>query len=835
MTEALPSRSDGASISDAARALKLREKRAASARLLTGYTVAQSANNVETSGPPPTLLELMSSLVTAWRNLAAYPPGHPARASALATAHTRLRASLAAASPLVLGISRDALVSGGKKLEASHVRAFARALYRRNGGVLRFEEDVELRELETFLALLGDTGPARDRPLTVEELQAAGITHIHVSAIDYSALVTTSDLDEPGGEDGSLWDGLLQTLLAGQPVFGGGMTLPRERYSAETIASLFRGGPGAGGSGPGGSESGASPGPGGGPPGAGTGSGGPIGGGPGGGGPGGSGSAGGGWPGSGAGRGAGAQAPPPAGETPGRGGQGARLGLAAAHTLAAAVAARLASADDDQRETLAPQIIQLIRALPNEVREPVLAAALRVLATEDEASAHLARLAAALPPADVLRGLRRLAQEQGQLSSHALRMAQALAEAHEDLPPAPGLPEPPADFAAMAALFREEDVDRYNPEDHRALLAQKPTVDLAAIAVELAADPDAFGPDTESDDAIERRVVTTLLDMTAVSPDVARPLVLGRLRDIFVRALQASRFAQAISMIRAIRDLAADPSQAERRRALDEFVEHLADAPTLAALVAASRQPGGPPFVQVQSLVLALGASAAHGLLEALAAEPDRARRLRLIELAASLGPAIVPETRRLLADSRWYVVRNMVLLLRRVHDKSAMSEILRCADHPDLRVRLEAIRALFAFDTKVPRDLLARTINHPDPRLAEAAVLLSGQHGITQATDLLVEILLRWDFLGRRRSLRLKALRALADLADPAVLPRLDRFFRERPFPVVALEERRAAYRLLGSYDQAARAAYLARGEKSRDSLIRDICRALVRASAAK
>jgi HEAT repeat protein len=235
----------------------------------------------------------------------------------------------------------------------------------------------------------------------------------------------------------------------------------------------------------------------------------------------------------------------------------------------------------------------------------------------------------------------------------------------------------------------------------------------------------------------------------------------------------------------------------------------------------------------VQTLVLTLGASATHGLLEALAAEPDRARRLRLIELAASLGPAIVPETRRLLADPRWYVVRNMVLLLRRVHDKSAMSEILRCADHPDLRVRLEAIRALFAFDSAVPRDLLARTIHHPDPRLAEAAVLLSGQHGITQATDLLVEILLKWDFFGRRRSIRLKALRALADLADPAVLPRIDRFFREWPFPLVALEERRVAYRLLASYDGAARAPYVARGEKSRDSLIRDICRGLTRAAA--
>ncbi|HZP39666.1 MAG TPA: HEAT repeat domain-containing protein [Methylomirabilota bacterium] len=760
---------------------------------------------METPAPPPTLLELLSSLVTAWRNLASYPPGHPARATALATAHGRLQAHLAHASPLVLGVARDALVSGDKKVETAHVRALARALYRRNGGVLRIDEGVEPRELETFLTMLSETGPSRDRPLTADILQAAGVHRIELAPIDYSAVVTTSDLDTPSGEDTSLWDGLMQTLLAGQPLVPGSGTGPgRERYSAESIASLFRGAPGEGDPEPGGA--------------------GGLGG-----------------PGSGGGRGAGdgdalhgeAGAATGSGTGPSGPRGGGRLGLAAAHTLARAIGARLAVADGDARETLAPQIIQLIRALPGEVREPVLLAALRVLATDEGTGHHLAAIAAALPATDVLRGLRRLAQEQGQLSGHALRMAQALAETHEEVPETSGLPEPPADFAAMAALFREEDVDRYNPEDHRALLAQKPTVDLSAIAVEVAADPEGFGPDTESDDAIERRLVTTLLDMTANSPEVVRPLALGRLREVYLRALQGNRFAGAIAMIRAIRELAADPALAALRGELDAFVERLADAPTLAALVAASRQPGGPPFVQVQTLVLVLGASATHGLLEALAAEPDRARRLRLIELAASLGPAIVPETRRLLGDPRWYVVRNMVLLLRRVHDKSAMGEILRCADHPDLRVRLEAIRALFAFDSAVPRDLLARTIHHPDPRLAEAAVLLTGQHGITQATDLLVQILSKWDFLGRRRSIRLKALRALADMADPAVLPRIARFFREWPFPLVALEERRVAYRLLASYDPAARAPYVARGERSRDSVIRDICRGLNRAAA--
>ncbi|MGH7416974.1 MAG: hypothetical protein ACREKB_04270, partial [Candidatus Rokuibacteriota bacterium] len=204
----------------------------------------------------------MSSLVTAWRNLAAYPSGHPARTSALTTAHARLVALLAAATPLVLGISRDGLTSGNKKLEFAHVRAFARALYRRNGALLRFDEGVEPRELEVLLTLLGDAAAPRERSFLGDELRGAGITHISISAIDYSALVTTAEV-ETSGTGETLWDDLMQALLAEQPLTGeGSAPASRERYSAESIASLFRGGtgtggpgtggPGAGGSGPGG-------------------------------------------------------------------------------------------------------------------------------------------------------------------------------------------------------------------------------------------------------------------------------------------------------------------------------------------------------------------------------------------------------------------------------------------------------------------------------------------------------------------------------------------------------------------------------------------------------
>src|SRR5215469_3050420 len=203
---------------------------------------------METSGPPPTLLEVVSSLVTAWRNQAAYPAAHPARTSALAAAHGRLRAYLAASSPLVLAIAGEGLSSGDQKLRAAQVQAFARALYRRNAGLLKIEDGVELRELEGLLTALGDAGAAsREREFIGDEIREAGITHITISTIDYSALVTTSEIGESVSQ-GSLWDDLMRALLAEQPMIAeGGPPGGRGRNSAESIASLFRGGPGAGG------------------------------------------------------------------------------------------------------------------------------------------------------------------------------------------------------------------------------------------------------------------------------------------------------------------------------------------------------------------------------------------------------------------------------------------------------------------------------------------------------------------------------------------------------------------------------------------------------------
>jgi len=162
------------------------------------------------------------------------------------------------------------------------------------------------------------------------------------------------------------------------------------------------------------------------------------------------------------------------------------------------------------------------------------------------------------------------------------------------------------------------------------------------------------------------------------------------------------------------------------------------------------------------------------------------------------------------------------------VGDPGSLPDVRRATAHPDLRVRLEAIRNLFAFEAAASRDLLRAAIHDPDPRLAAEAIELAGAHGIVEAVEPLVELLAAWDPFGRRRALRLKAIRALAELADGRALPPLTRYGARYPWPPVAAEERRALYRSLEAYPAEARRELVERGRRSRDPEVRLLARQL-------
>ena len=95
----------------------------------------------------------------------------------------------------MLGVARDGLLYGEKKIDSVNVEALAEALYRRNAALVYIEEGVEAGDLEALLRLLAETrrGAASARR-SATSCSPAGVDRVTISSIDYTRLVTTDRL-----------------------------------------------------------------------------------------------------------------------------------------------------------------------------------------------------------------------------------------------------------------------------------------------------------------------------------------------------------------------------------------------------------------------------------------------------------------------------------------------------------------------------------------------------------------------------------------------------------------------------------------------------------------
>lgn len=481
-----------------------------------------------------------------------------------------------------------------------------------------------------------------------------------------------------------------------------------------------------------------------------------------------------------------------------------------------------------ERMLAASQIAELVRALPEDIRGAMVASALRALASDEGAGDALKVLADSAAPDTILQALR-IIKEEVPLSSHALRLLHALSAVAPSTVKRQVAAPDQALLAELSVLFLEDDVDRYNPEDHKQL--------LTFFALEVPIVPDQvvdLGDRMVSltDDVVGDHLSGASIEMLVrFGGSEGTDVLLSRIEGLFRDCVSRGRLEAAVVLAEDLKAMGdARMILPAVQPEVDAAIGRMCTPDSIRAILDAVNRRGERSRALAQRLLEALGGAAGRGFLVALAEDTDKSRRRRILELLVSLGPVIAAPTRELLEDPRWYVVRNMVVILQRIGDRGALAQVRKCAAHPDIRVRLEAIKYLLAFDPEVPKDLLARAIHDPDPKVAEAAVTLAGSYGIREAVGPLLDLVADWDFLGRRRSIRLKALRALGELGNPDALPKLDRFFRNWLVPLVSLDERRAAFRALSTYPEEARTAVVERGLRSRDEDIRRICLDLMR-----
>lgn len=756
------------------------------------------------------LSELLRDLSLAWKNLAAYPSGHPAPEAALRRAHRSLTEYLSSAGQLSLQVSREALTAGEARVDSTAARMFAEALYQLNIASLTIEVEVEQSELAKMLGLLAPDPRSEERPALRDQLAAAGVRHIQVEPVDFSRIVRAEDVDaEPFRLAGSetLWEAILRQLPDGrQQGLGGG---PRQRspsFSAVLglILALLResqeeeGGEVAG---PGATAGGAASSP--------TG-------------------------------GAGASsAPDPTAVSAAAGPQ--KLGAGPSRTqpaarlaagLTRAVALHLSQRQAAPGPGSIDQVIRLIRALPRDLRQIVLDSALRALTRDDRSEGALRRLAAAISEAELLASLRRLSAGDAEFSPQTTRLVQMLAETmREEAGEESSVPASRAEslLGELRQMLEETDIDRFSLDADEARY-HRSVLELPRVAgLELR--PDAI-PEGIRDELAEPAfavglapAVLELLDRALVPPDG----VDGALQRLEARVrafVRDNRLGAGVDLIARVTELPNRPqAPAVYTAAVAGSLERLCGPESLAILGEALLRCSDLSAAVTRRLVGLLGPSLTRHLLAVFCAEEAPLRRHRLLDLLALIGPPVASEARLLLSDDRWHVVRDMILLLRRVGDHSSLPELRELSGHDDPRVRLEAVKTLILFNSPAALQVLERALDDPDDRLAEAAAELAGRHGLRGSAGLLLDLLGRWDLLGRRRAVRIRALQSLARLGDPGVLTRITHFFYRFRLPLVSREERRIAFETLRSYPARARRPLVEHGMRSGDARVRALC----------
>jgi hypothetical protein len=95
-------------------------------------------------------------------------------------------------------------------------------------------------------------------------------------------------------------------------------------------------------------------------------------------------------------------------------------------------------------------------------------------------------------------------------------------------------------------------------------------------------------------------------------------------------------------------------------------------------------------------LLQIVGPSVITLLIDKLEIEQNIKARKRLLALLRDCGDAVVPLAIQRLRHARWYVVRNMLLLLE-TSWRCRRSQIMRCLQHESAQVRLAAFQSLAA------------------------------------------------------------------------------------------------------------------------------------------
>jgi len=166
----------------------------------------------------------------------------------------------------------------------------------------------------------------------------------------------------------------------------------------------------------------------------------------------------------------------------------------------------------------------------------------------------------------------------------------------------------------------------------------------------------------------------------------------------------------------------------EDRQFLQKEIKKFIKPEVLNRLLQTSHTQGDESVADLLGLIRELaGAEVIPILLDLLETEENLSVRKRLLGLIVQCGSAVIPLAVQRLKSTKWYVVRNMLVLLRDLRAKEALPEIARCMQQDSSKMRMAALQAVEALGkgTEYFYQALSIALKDQDPGLFRKAVSL--------------------------------------------------------------------------------------------------------------
>ncbi len=215
-----------------------------------------------------------------------------------------------------------------------------------------------------------------------------------------------------------------------------------------------------------------------------------------------------------------------------------------------------------------------------------------------------------------------------------------------------------------------------------------------------------------------------------------------------------------------------DNSGEGREHYLKELMEMFTDRSFMEEVLTAATQWGKEKHFFVKKIIKQVGEPFIEPLLDRLTEEESKTLRLLYLDLLKEFGGAVKDQLIKRLGDKRWYVVRNLLFVLRQLNDPSVLNSIYGLFNHHDQRVRFELLQTFLAFRDPRADNILLKEMDSGDTDRRLKAITLASMTRNSDVFDVIV------GFIKKRRlnktdlEIKKASVRALAEVGDPSFLP---------------------------------------------------------------